>query len=350
MMNGKVLSFGELLLRICFDSDGKWLADNQLPFYIGGAECNVASALALWKVPSAYLTALPPNEITSQITGRLHDLNVTTDQVIFRGERLGLYYLSKGKDLKNAAVIYDRAHSAFSGLKPGMIDWERVFEGVSWFHFSAICPAISESLADVCLEALQVASAKKIRISLDLNYRAKLWKYGQSPVDIMPQIASYCHLIMGNIWAAETMLGVSIDPNLVNAGNDESLIRHAAYTSHEIMCRFPECRVVANTFRLDQKVGIRYYSSIYSEGNLAVSKEYQAELIVDKVGSGDCFMAGLIYGFYNNLPLTDTVEFATAAAFDKLFIEGDATTSEVESINERMVTYGKERKSAANYN
>ena len=349
-MNGKVLSFGELLLRICFDGDGKWLADNQLPFYIGGAECNVASALALWKVPSSYLTALPPNEITGQITGSLNNLNIETDEIIYQGERLGLYYLSKGNDLKNAAVIYDRAHSAFSELKPGIIDWGKVFEDVSWFHFSAICPAINQSVADVCLEALQVAAKKNIHISLDLNYRAKLWKYGKLPIDIMPEIASYCHLIMGNIWAAETMLGIPIDQNLVEAGNDESLIRHAAYTSHKIMCRFPECLVVANTFRLDQGAGIRYYSGIYSEGNLTVSREYQAELIVDKVGSGDCYMAGLIYGFYNNLSLTDTVEFATAAAFDKLFIEGDATTSEVESINERMLIYGKERKSAANYN
>ncbi|HUH33420.1 MAG TPA: PfkB family carbohydrate kinase, partial [Daejeonella sp.] len=151
-MKGKVLSFGELLLRICPDSNGQWTEGNSLPVYIGGAECNVATALALWGVPSSYVTALPENYLSEQIVQSLRKKNIQTDKIRYEGDRVGLYYLPKGKDLKNAGVIYDRAGSSFTGLKPGMINWDDVFEGVYWFHFSAICPAISQQVADVCEE------------------------------------------------------------------------------------------------------------------------------------------------------------------------------------------------------
>jgi len=171
---GKVLSFGELLLRICPDSSGDWLTTNSFPVYVGGAEANVAAALALWEIPSAYMTAVPDNYIARQLTGYLDELNIDTSAVRYEGDRIGLYFLDKGKDLKNAGVIYDRNYSSFSELKVGMVNWDAVFEGVTWFHFSAICPAINQSVADVCEEALIAASAKNIRISIDLNYRAKL--------------------------------------------------------------------------------------------------------------------------------------------------------------------------------
>ncbi|RYG12195.1 MAG: sugar kinase, partial [Chitinophagaceae bacterium] len=140
----KVLSFGELLLRICPDGDGEWLAENKLPFYVGGAELNVATALALWQVPSAYFTALPQNFMAEQLVGYMNNQQIDTSKVHFCGDRIGLYYLPKGKDLKNAGVIYDRANSAFATLKTGEINWEEVFEGISWFHFSAICPALNQ--------------------------------------------------------------------------------------------------------------------------------------------------------------------------------------------------------------
>src|ERR1700759_1029235 len=158
--NGAVLSFGELLLRISPDDGGDWLKENSFPFFIAGAELNVATALALWEVPSRYITALPDNDMARQIANHLQQQKIDLSPVMYREGRLGLYFLTKGRDLKNDALIYDRAHSAFSELKPGMIDWDKEFEGVSWFHFSAICPAISQNIADVCEEALQVASRK----------------------------------------------------------------------------------------------------------------------------------------------------------------------------------------------
>jgi 2-dehydro-3-deoxygluconokinase len=333
---GKVLSFGELLLRICPDGDGEWLAENKLPFYVGGAELNVATALALWDIPSAYFTALPDNFMSEQIIGYMDARQIDTSKIHHGGDRIGLYYLPKGKDLKNAGVIYDRANSAFAMLQTGTIDWDKVLDGVSWFHFSAICPALNQAAADVCLEAVKAASSKGITISIDLNFRAKLWQYGKQPSEIVPQLAEYCDLIMGNIWAAEKMLAIPVPEGIVEADDKNTYLEQAKKTSEEIIKQYPKCKWVANTFRFDYKKGIRYYTALYTDNELLVSKEYVSEKILDKVGSGDCFMAGLIYGFYkNNNPLA-TLNFATAAAYNKLYIPSDATTATVADVKNTL--------------
>ena len=336
---GKVLSFGELLLRICPDGDGEWLAENKLPFYIGGAELNVATALALWEIPSAYFTALPENFMSEQIIGYMDSCKVETARIHHGGDRIGLYYLPKGKDLKNAGVIYDRANSAFATLKANTINWDQVLDGITWFHFSAICPALTQDAADVCLEAVKAASDRGITISIDLNYRAKLWQYGKQPIDIIPQLAQYCDLIMGNIWAAEKMLGISLPEDIHEATEKQRYLEQAQASSIEITKNYPKCKRVANTFRFDHHQGIRYYTALYTNNELFVSKEYISEKILDKVGSGDCFMAGLIYGFYQNNDALTTLNFATAAAFNKLFIPSDCTTSTVEDIKQTLAQH-----------
>ena len=333
---GKVLSFGELLLRICPDGDGEWLAENKLPFYVGGAELNVATALALWDIPSAYFTALPENFMSEQIVGYMNNRNIDTSKIHHGGDRIGLYYLPKGKDLKNAGVIYDRANSAFAMLQTGTIDWDKVLDGVTWFHFSAICPALNQAAADVCLEAVKAASAKEITISIDLNFRAKLWQYGKKPSEIVPQLAQYCDLIMGNIWAAEKMLGIAVPEGIVEADDKNTYLEQAKKSSEEIIKQYPKCKWVANTFRFDYQKGIRYYTALYTNNELLVSKEYLSEKILDKVGSGDCFMAGLIYGFYQNNDPLQTLNFATAAAYNKLYIPSDATTATVADIEKTL--------------
>jgi 2-dehydro-3-deoxygluconokinase len=329
-----VLSFGELLLRICPDAEGEWLRQNSLPFYVGGAEANVATALAIWGTPSAYATALPENMLSRQLTEYLLDKGVDTSRIVYRGDRMGLYYLPKGKDLKNAGVVYDRAHSSFSEWTPGSVDWEKCLKEVRWLHFSAISPALSSQLARVCEELLQAASEKKIMISVDLNYRAKLWQYGSAPIDIMPDLVRHCDVIMGNLWAAEKMLGIAIDAEMIHAASTkEDYLRHARLSSEKIMERFPRAKVVAKTFRFDRgQGGIHYYTSLFNGDRLYDSKEYFADKILDKVGSGDCFMAGLIRGLYHGSPLQETLEFATAAAFQKLFIASDATGQTVGEI------------------
>lgn len=335
-----VLSFGELLLRICPDGEGDWLQENALSCYVGGAEANVATALALWGIPSAYFTALPDNMMSHQLSGYLEERGIDTSRVIYQGTRLGLYFLPKGKDLKNAGVIYDRAHSSFWDLRPGTIDWDIVFRDVKWLHFTAISPALNAGVAAVCEEALQAASERKITISVDLNYRAKLWQYGAAPVDIMPGLVQYCDVVMGNLWAAEKMLGVPVDASLSAGTTKEAYLAHAERTSREIMRKFPRTKMVANTFRFDtDDAGIQYYTTLYAGGKLYHSTEYHAEKIVDKVGSGDCFMAGLIYGQYSGNGFQDTLEFATAAAFQKLFISNDATTQRVEEVKKSIIAY-----------
>lgn len=333
---GKVLSFGELLLRICPDGDGEWLTENKLPFYVGGAELNVATALALWDIPSAYFTALPENFMSEQIIGYMNHRNIDTSKIHHGGDRIGLYYLPKGKDLKNAGVIYDRANSAFAMLKTATIDWDKVLDGITWFHFSAICPALNQAATDICLEALKAAKAKGITISIDLNYRAKLWQYGKQPSEIVPQLAQYCDLIMGNIWAAEKMLNIPVPVGIVEADDKNTYLDQAKKTSAEIINQYPNCKWVANTFRFDYKQGIKYYTALYTNNELLVSKEYISEKILDKVGSGDCFMAGLIYGFYRNNDPLKTLNFATAAAYNKLYIPSDATTATVADVEKTL--------------
>ena len=328
----KVLSFGELLLRLSPAVTGEWLRDQSMPVFVGGAELNVANALAKWDTPVTYFTSLPDHLLSRQIVDDITKKNIDTSTIHYGGERIGLYYLPVGSELKNAGVIYDRAGSSFASLKPGMIDWDKVLDDVSWFHFSAICPALSQGVADVCEEALKAASSKGITISVDLNYRSKLWKYGKQPAEIMPRLARYCHLIMGNIWAANTMLSIPLDAS-IEENKKEAYLEQAKKTSIAIQKEYPACRSVANTFRFDNGTsGVRYYTTLFDHDDLYISEEYKTDTVVDKVGSGDCFMAGLIYGYYHKLALQETIDFATAAAFQKLFITGDATDRTVEQI------------------
>jgi 2-dehydro-3-deoxygluconokinase len=339
----KVLSFGELLLRICPDAGGGWLKENSLPFYVGGAEANVATALALWGIPSAYFSAVPDNLLARQLAGYLEEKGVDMSRVLYQGERLGLYFLPKGKDVKNAGVIYDRGHSSFSALKPGEIDWDAVLSDVGWLHFSAISPALNQPVAEVCGEMLRAAAEKKgITISVDLNYRPKLWQYGVAPTAVMPALVQYCDLVMGNLWAAEKMLGIPVDSSLTGTDRKEDYLEHARRSSEAILAAFPRVKQVAKTFRFDRgEGGIQYYTAFYGDGKLYASREYFSDKILDKVGSGDCFMAGLIRGLYTGQSVADTLEFATAAAFQKLFIPSDATDQRETDIQKFMTDYGR---------
>lgn len=329
----KVLSFGELLLRMSPVLNRKWIHDASMPVYVGGAELNVANALTKWGVPVKYCTALPDNYLSKEIIEELKQKNIDTSAINLSGKRVGTYYLPQGADLKNAGVIYDRAYSSFYELQPGMINWDEALKDVAWFHFSAINPALNDNAVAVCLEALKAASSKGINISIDLNYRAKLWQYGKRPVEVMPELAQYCNVIMGNIWAANTLLGIPVEADIHIKGSKQDLLEHSARTSEAIQKQFTKCNAVANTFRFDHgEKGILYYTSLYTGGKQYDSKEFVADTIIDKVGSGDCFMAGLLYGLYNGHEPQELINFSTAAAFGKLNETGDATNQTVEQI------------------
>ena len=326
----KVFCFGELLLRFSPQLQGKWINDARMPVYVGGAELNVATALALWDTPVKYGSAAPENYLTKEIIHHLDKKNIDTSSIILCGNRLGIYYLPQGADLKNAGVIYDRAFSSFSELQPGHLDWDALLSDVKWFHFSAINPALNKNVAMVCKEALLAAEKKNIFISVDLNYREKLWQYGQEPNDVMPDLVKHCNLVMGNIWAAEKMLGITIDHKMNFNKNDN--LAQAEKTSADIIKKYPNCKQVANTFRFNHDEGILYYATLFQNDKLFVSDEKKTTEIVDRVGSGDCFMAGLIYSNLQSFAPQQTIDFAVQAAFNKLFITGDATTSTVDKI------------------
>lgn len=296
---------------------------------MGGAEANVATALAGWNVPVKYCTVLPDNFMSRHVINYLEYKGIYTSSIQFAGNRIGIYFLERGADLKGS-MVYDRDRSSFSELKPGTIDWDMVLRDVSWFNFSAISPALNQNVADVCLEAVQAASKKGITISVDLNYRSRLWKYGKQPIEIMPKLVAYCDVVMGNIWSAHTLLGTTIDEHIHDHKSKQAYTDHAAATSAEIISMFPKCKTVANTFRFDGDANnLLYYTTLFTNNEPFISPEFTCQGVADRSGSGDCFMAGLIYGLYNRHAPQDVLNYATAAAFGKLQEHGDATGQDV---------------------
>ncbi|HEU4859464.1 MAG TPA: sugar kinase [Chitinophagaceae bacterium] len=331
-LEGAVFCFGELMLRLSPELGGKWIHDQTITTHIGGAELNVATALANWKVPVKYCTALPDNYLSKEICEELGRKSIDTSSIHFSGNRIGVYYLPKGAELKSAGVIYDRAYSSFGELKVGMINWNDLLKDSSWFHFSAITPALNENIAEVCSEALEVASAKKMTISVDLNFRAKLWKYGKQPADIMPGLVKYCNVIMGNLWAVESLLGIGSSIKESEGKSKEELVEAAGKSMLQLHRQYPKAEAFAYTFRLDKE----YFGVLQHGPEMAVSKTLEIKNVVDKAGSGDCFMGGLIYGLTNNHKADDIINFAASAAVGKLGEEGDSTKQTIEQVKQRM--------------
>jgi 2-dehydro-3-deoxygluconokinase len=297
-------------------------------------------ALAKWGLPAQYCTALPDTTVTESILAFLKEHGVGVAKVYLCGNRVGLLYVQQGTDLKSGGVIYDRKYSSFGELQPGTVDWDEVLQGVNWFHFSAINPALGQNTVAVCKEALQAAKSRGITISVDLNYRAKLWQYGKKPVEIMPELAEYCDVVMGNIWSANTLLGMPLDEQLIAAGGAKQYLQHALATAQAIQQRFAACKTVALTFRFDAGTGgIEYYGTVFTQNTLYTSQTYTSPAIIDKVGSGDCFMAGLIFALQNSYTPAAAVEFAAAAAFGKLHERGDFTSQPVTHINNTIAQY-----------
>jgi 2-dehydro-3-deoxygluconokinase len=335
----KILCFGEPLLRYSPAAEGQWLKSNNLSVFLGGAELNVATALARWSLPVSFCTALPENYLSADILGIIRERKISTEPVLVSGGRIGSYWLAQGKDLKNQSVIYDRVHSSFGDLKKGMINWDKVLQDVSWFHFSAISPALNESVSEVCLEAVQAASKRNITISVDLNHRPKLWEK-RNPHDVMSLLLPYCDVVMGNIWSAHDLLGIPLDSHLIKTNDKTAYLQHAHQTSVRILKRFARVKTVACTFRFEEgELGINYYASLYSAHVWADSSLYRSHQILDRVGTGDCFMAGLIYGLYNQYSEAEIIQFATSAGFGKFFEKGDATNQDLATINARIKQY-----------
>lgn len=333
----KVVTFGEIMLRLAPQGFLRFSQANSFDVVYGGGESNVAVSLANYGVPVDFVTRLPKNDIGDCALMEMRKRGVNINNIIFGGDRLGIYFLETGAVSRGSKVVYDRAHSAIAEIKPGMINWAKVFEGAGWFHWTGITPAISQGAADVCLEAVKAASDLGITVSTDLNYRAKLWNYGVEPEGIMTKLTSYCDIILGNEEDAEKHFGIKPDGlDITTQGHD---VKAEAFLSvcQQMMEKFPKAKKVITTLRGSISASHNTWAGVLYDGTkMYESAQYQITDIVDRVGGGDSFMGGLIYGLLK-YPEDDqhALNFAVAASCLKHTIKGDAnlvTVNEVEKL------------------
>lgn len=332
----KIVTFGEIMLRLTPPGHLRFSQAAAFDVIYGGGESNVAVSLANYGLPTDFVTRLPKNDIGQCAMMEMRKRGVGVDNIIYGGERLGIYFLEIGAVSRGSKVIYDRAHSAMSTIQAGMIDWEAVFQDAQWFHWTGITPALSQGAADACLEAIQVANKMGVTVSTDLNYRKKLWKYGKEPGEIMPALVEGCDIILGNEEDAEKHFGLHPENVDVTQGGS---VHGEAYLSvlKQLMERFPRAKKVITTLRGSISASHNTWSGVLYDGNtLYESPTYQITHIVDRVGGGDSFMAGLIYGLLT-YPNDDqkALDFAVAASCLKHTIYGDAnqvTVAEVETL------------------
>ncbi len=333
----KVVTFGEIMLRLAPPGFLRFSQTNTFDVIYGGGESNVAVSLANYGLPVDFVTRLPDNDIGRCALMEMRKRGVNTNHIVFGGERLGIYFLETGAVSRGSKVVYDRAHSAMSTIEKGMIDWEKVFEDAQWFHWTGITPAISQGAADVCLEAVQAASQLGLTISTDLNYRKKLWKYGKEPGDIMPALVEHCDIILGNEEDAEKHFG--IHPDSVDVTQGDSMDAQA-YKSVcvGLMERFPKAKKVITTLRGSISASHNTWSGVlYNGKEFLEARTYQITHIVDRVGGGDSFMGGLIYGLIH-YPDDDqkALDYAVAASCLKHTIYGDANQVTIDEVEKLM--------------
>jgi 2-dehydro-3-deoxygluconokinase len=318
----KVVTFGEVMLRLATPGFERFGQSNMLSATFGGGEANVAVSLANYGIPVSFVTRLPKNDIAQVCINELRGLGVDTNQIVFGGDRIGIYFLETGAVSRASKVIYDRANSSIADIKPGMVDWDKVFEGATWFHWTGITPAISQGAADVCLEGIKAANAKGITVSTDLNYRKNLWKYGKNAGEVMPFLVEGCDIILGNEEDAAMALGIHPEGIDVTSGHVDAEAYRSV--SQQIMNKFPRCKKVITTLRGSVSANHNSWSGVLYDGKeLYEAPTYQITHIVDRVGGGDSFMGGLIYGFLTYENDQTALNFAVAASCLKHTIYGD---------------------------
>lgn len=334
---GKIVTFGEIMLRLATPGYLRFSQTNELSATFGGGEANVAVSLANYGMEAEFVTRLPENDIAAACVKDLHKHGVKTDHIVYGGDRMGIYFLETGAVARASKVVYDRAHSAISEIKPGMIDWEQVLAGADWFHWTGITPAISQGAADVCLEAIQTANRLGIPVSCDLNYRKNLWKYGKKASEVMPDLVAGCDIILGNEEDAEKVFGIKPEGFDVTATAGEVNAAEFESVCTQLMQRFPRARKVIITLRGSINANHNTWGGVLYDGKqLFQSPRYDITHIVDRVGGGDSFMGGLIYGLLTyTQDDQQALNFAVAASCLKHTIYGDyneVTVKEVENL------------------
>ena len=332
----KVVTFGEIMLRLATPAYLRFSQTDTFSATFGGGEANVAVSLANYGVEVDFVTRLPQNDIAASCVAELRKRNVGVSNIVYGGERLGIYFLETGAVARPSKVVYARAPSSISTIECGMIDWDKVFEGADWFHWTGNTPAISASAAEVCLEACKAANERGITVSCDLNFRKNLWKYGKTAAEVMPALVECCDVILGNEEDAEKVFGIK--PEGFDVTATEGKVDSAAFRSvcEQLMARFPRAKKVIITLRGSINANHNTWGGVLFDGKtLYESPRYDITHIVDRVGGGDSFMGGLIYGLREYKDDERALNFAVAASCLKHTIYGDfnlVTVAEVENL------------------
>jgi 2-dehydro-3-deoxygluconokinase len=318
---GKFVSFGEIMLRLKSPGYERFFQSPALESTFGGGESNVAVALANYGLDAAFVTALPKNDIADACIREVRSFGVDVSNIRRSGERMGIYFLEGGANQRPSKVVYDRAHSAIAECGPGDFDWPGIFDGAEWFHITGITPALSQSAADLSLEACKAAKAAGVTVSCDFNFRGKLWKYGKSAPEVMQDLVKYVDVGIANEEDCQKSLGISIDVD-VHTGELDTTKYEAL--SEKVLEIYPDMSIIAITLRESRSAHTNGWSACLRDADgFKLSRHYEITDIVDRVGGGDSFASGLIAGLQLHEDRQQALEFAVAASCLKHSISGD---------------------------
>ncbi len=331
----KIVTFGEIMLRLAPPGFQRFTQARTFEVIYGGGEANVAASLANYGEEAELVTRLPKNDLGDACIGFLRSYGVRTDHVVRGGERIGIYFLETGAAQRASKVVYDRAGSSFATIQPGMVDWKAALDGADWFHWTGITPAVSQGAAEACREGIQIARQMGLTVSCDMNYRAKLWKWGKPAGQVMTELVAMCDVAIGNEEDADKVFGIKAPATDVTAGKVEA-------DKYRVVCEelskcFPSLKTIAITLRGSLSASHNTWSGVlWDKGKFHTAPAYDIVPIVDRVGGGDAFMGGLIHGLrkYTDAP-ERALRFAVAASCLKHSILGDfnnVTVAEVEQL------------------
>jgi 2-dehydro-3-deoxygluconokinase len=322
----RLVCFGEILLRLNAPNYARFSRADSFEAIYAGSEANVSVLVNQLGVPASFVTKVPENDLGDAALQAVRALGVDTTYALQHGERLGLYFTEMGAGSRPSRVIYDRAGSAFANIKPGEVNWETALNGVSWFHWSGISAAVSQSAADVCAEAIAVAKKKNITVSVDFNYRSKLWKYGKKPSEVIPALIQQCDVINCDF----DSLKLYFDIEVPKAPTKEDAFKQGC---DSIRKKLPNVKAIAMSFRETTHTGSDLYTgAVNVNGSTSFSKAYTLGQIVDRIGSGDAFTGGLIYALSMKWEPSRVVQYATACGVLKHSMPGDFTILKKEEI------------------
>jgi 2-dehydro-3-deoxygluconokinase len=330
-MTRPVVTFGEIMLRLAPPGYERFLQSPQFVATFGGGEANVAVSLGSFGIPARYVTVLPPNPIADAFLGELRRFRVDDSYVVRGKGRLGIYFVEPGANQRPSKVVYDREYSAIALAKPGDIDWAKTFAGAGWFHVTGITPAISQGAADLALEAVKAARGAGLTVSCDLNYRKNLWKYGKTAKEVMTELFQYVDVGIANEEDCQKSLGIQVDVD-VHSGKLEAEQYEKLTT--KVLAAYPNLKMLAVTLRESKSASHNGWSACLNDRrSFLVSRHYEITHIVDRVGGGDSFAGGLIYGLLELGDHAQALEFAVAASCLKHSIPGDFNRFTVDEVN-----------------